>query len=171
MLTTFRYSTVPLTSCPAGYTGPCPAPKSSCKATAGADQPSINQQPLHWFGGNRSLICGVSPPHDEPLTKKQLLCRARERSQVGIPAGGDLLSSLLDSKYNRLPLDVVTRATLLRRRQRKHFASRGPRRRELGCRGLVPCWVKGNALMGEAKRGQSPTSEWETVPKNPRRAQ
>jgi len=39
-------------------------------------------------------------------------CKERERSQGGILAGGDF-RPLFGRKYNRLPLDAVTRNTLL----------------------------------------------------------
>jgi len=73
---------------------------------------------------------------------------------VGILAGGDLPPG----KYNRLPLDAVTRVTLLRRRQREHFASRGLAGESWGAGDGVPCWVKGKALMGRRSEppGQSP---------------
>ena len=60
----------------------------------------------------------------------------REQSQGGILAGGDF-RPLFGRKYNRLPLDGVTRITLLSGKK-PQLLSLPPRRGEYGVKGTSP---------------------------------
>ena len=101
--------------------------------------PKIGNEGHRWLDGSResSPKFGVNCLR---YNKYRLLSlcppRERERSQGGILAGGDFRPPF-GRKYNRLPLDGVTRITLLLGKK-PQLLSLPPRRGENGVKGTSP---------------------------------
>lgn len=161
MLPAVRYSTVPLTACLSRCPMATPTEQGSCAPVRRV--PIVPGRTVRLEGACRKFQClrrllRAGRPLEQGSVCDTIKYNGiqspyvwvRERSQGGILAGGDLPPG----KYNRLPLDAVTRCTLIGRGRghpssRASTAASGKFRR--GCR-PAGCPFQRAALRGHGEQ-------------------